>query len=162
MRNRQLLYGTLGSIAIYWISGLFIPNPYLSSAASFAILLFGFITFLKYAPASWDVLFHDKKLNNSGDGSHLAVMGITLLAAGSVYSGLFGLLWVFAGQPSYWLGTPFSGFGRAVAAGGFWLMYASPDVIRKDMRVPGLAWLIVIVAASVLTGIFLGSQLEIK
>lgn len=163
MVNNHILTGTLAAVAIYWFAGFFVPDPYISSTASFALLTFGTIVLLRYAPVAWQVVFHGRRLYDDGkDGSHLAVLGTTLLAAGSVYVGVFSLLWVIAGQPDYWLGTPTSGFGRAMMAGGFWLMYASPDVVRRDMRVPGLAWLTVIVLASVLTGIFLGSQLEIN
>lgn len=163
MVNNHLLIGTIAAVGIYWFAGFFVPDPYISSTASFALLTFGLITLLRYAPAAWQVIAHGKKLRDEEKGgSHLAVLGTAMLATGSVYVGIFSLLWVIAGQPDYWLGTPSSGFGRAIMAGGFWLMYASPDVVRRDMRVPGLAWLTVIVLASVLTGIFLGSQLEIK
>lgn len=163
MRNNYLFIGTVTAIVLYWLLGIFIPQPYLSSTSSFALLFFGAAVFLRYAPVAWEVLFNNKRMEGEGqDGSHLAVLGTAMLAAGSVYVGIFGLAWVLSGQPSHWLGTPISGFGRALMAGGFWLMYASPEVVRRDIRVPGLTWLIVIISASVLTGLVLGYQLELK
>lgn len=163
MVNRTLTWWTLGAIVAYWLSGVIIPSPFTSSTASLALLVFGTITFFRYAPVAISFLVEGRpNVDDHQDGSRLAVLGTAMLAAGAVYSGSFGLWWVIVGQPEYWLGTPTSGFGRALMAGGFWLMYASPDVVHRDMRVPGVAWLTIIVMASILTGILLGSQLEIR
>lgn len=162
MQSKHLLRGTLAAVAVYWVAGWVIPDPYLSSTASFALLAFGIAVFARYVPAAWDVLFNNRRLYTDGrKGSHLAVLGVTMLAAGAIYIGVFGLLWVLADQPDHWLGTSASGFGRALAAGGFWLMYASPDVVNRDMRIPSLAWLFLVIAASTLSGIYLGAQLDV-
>lgn len=163
MANNQLLFGTIIAVLLYWLAAFVVPDPYLSSLASFTLLAFGGATCAKYAPVAWEVIVNGKRLNNGEgvEGSHLAVLGTAMLGAGAVYSGLFAISWYLAGQPDYWLGTPVSGFGRGLMAGGFWLMYASPEVIKRDMRVPGIAWLVVIVVASVLTGFYLGSTLEL-
>jgi hypothetical protein len=160
MQKSNILIVTLVAVAVYWLFGMFSPEPYVSSFASFALLVFGGVALARYAPAAWDVAANGRRLSDDGkDGSHLAVYGIAMLAAGSVYLGLFGLVWVLNGQPEAWTGTAMSGFGRALMAGGFWLMYISPDVVQRDMRVPSLAWIAVVVVASVLTGIYLGTKL---
>lgn len=161
MPSNNLLVISALSVLIYCVAGLILPDPYLSSASSFALMAFGAITLLRYAPVAYDIVINGRRLADDGkEGSHLAVFGTALLAAGAVYVGIFGFVWVLYGQPVSWTGTAVSGFGRALMAAGFWLMYASPEVVKRDMRVPGLTWLAAIVTASMLTGIFLGSQLE--
>lgn len=157
MQNNNLLIISAVSVLIYCIACLVVPNAFLSSATSLALIVFGAITMLRYAPVAYDIVIHGTRLNDVGkEGSHLAVFGTALLAAGAVCVGLFDLL------PRDWGSAAISGFGKAIMAAGFWLMYASPEVVKRDMRVPGLTWLAIIVTASVLTGIFLGSQLEIQ
>ena len=138
------------AIVIYWSISILVPDTYLTIATSIALTVFGIITLVRYAPAAHDVVIYGKQLHDDGkDGSHLAILGTTFLSIGAVYTGAVNLLHI----PS--------NVGNAVMAAGLWLMYASPDVVRRDMRVPGLAWLLIIMIASVLTGMFLGSQLEI-
>lgn len=155
--NNPLLFWTVVAIASYWATGLITPDPFISSASSLFLLIASAIMFLRYAPTAWDVLFHQKRdQGKGGEGSHIGVYGATLIAAGSCYVGLFGFLWVMAGQPDSWLGTVYSGFGRAVAAAGFVLMAFSPNVATKTIRPANVLMIgfviIVIAIASFLAG----------
>lgn len=143
--QNTLLLWSLVVAAAYVAAGAIIPNPYVSSATSFLLLIFGAVTFVRYAPDAFRVLFQGVR-SEEGDGAHLATLGIALVSAGSMYVGLFGLLWVYFGQPAAWLGTAASGAGRGAMAAGFALLFFSPDVANRRFRLPGSAWLIFAIA----------------
>lgn len=161
MINNKLLFWSVLSVCVYWIIGLITPKPFMSSVTSLMLLLFSAFMLWRYSPAAYDVLFHQKRDKlKGGEGSHLGVYGAALIAAGSCYVGIFGLLWVLYGQPESWLGTVYSGFGRAVAAAGFLLMAFSPTVTEKIVRpanVAVIAFLIIIIA---IASFFAGTRVK--
>lgn len=145
--------------ALYWVAGAITPNPYISSAASLMLLMTSAGMFVRYAPAAFDVVING--LRDTGDGgenSHIALYGATLVAAGSCYVGLFGFLWVMADQPDNWLGTPFSGYGRAVSACGFALMALSPDKTPAGVRLPNIFLIILLILAVAVGSFFAGTK----
>lgn len=141
--NKLLIWSAALFIG-YWLVGFVVPGPALSGAMSIAILAFGLITFIRYAGDTYAILFKGLRNHASieGDGSHLAAYGVTLLSAGAVYTGIFGASWLAAGQPQDWLATPYSGFGRAMFAVGFALLYFSPGVTRTGLRIPSWYWIL--------------------
>jgi len=155
--NPLLLWSVLTFI-VYWVAGAVVPDPYLSSAMSLLLLIFGGVTFLRFAPDAWQILIHRRRNEaaQDGDGSHLAAYGVTLLSAGSCYVGLFGLLWVYFGQPGDWLGTVYSGFGRGMMGAGFGLLFFSPDVSQRGLRLPSGLLLLGIVSVAMTVVFLLG------
>ena len=152
--SNRLLSGSLLALALYWAIGFVAPTPYLSSTSSLMLFLCGLMVFVRYAPTAFEVVVKGRR----GDtpGSHLAVYGMTFISAGSCYIGAFGLLWVGMGQPNDWLGTAYSGFGRAVMAAGFWMAFVSPDASTRDVKVPSLIWLAVLGSIALAAAFFLG------
>ena len=124
------------------------------------LLVAGAVTLFRYAPDAWEIVVRGRRAQaaEDGDGSHLAAYGVTLLAAGSCYVGLYGLLWTYIGQPGTWLGTAYSGFGRAIMFAGFGLLFLSPGVTRRGIRLPMKVWVIALIAAALLAAFLLGTR----
>lgn len=160
IRDNRLLLGSLIAVTLYWVVGILTPNPYVSSVSSLMLLIAGAMTLYRYVPVTYDIVARGQRAEGVDETGHRAVYGTTLLAAGSFYVGLFGLLWVYFGQPQDWLGTPSSGFGRAMMAAGFWLMYTSPDANRDDIRLPNPFWLAAFIAVAVLAAFFAGTRVQ--
>jgi len=159
--KNQLLLSTLVTLVTYCVAGVLLPLPYLSSTTSLLLLLCGGFVLYRYVPFAWTILLRKDNADDPSElGGHYAVYGTTLLALGSCYVGIFGLLWVWFEQPADWLGTPLSGFGRAVMASGFFLMFVSPDVAIKKRPVLNPIWTILLVALALLAAFALGSQLR--
>lgn len=161
IRSNPLLGWTVGVFAAYWLAGALVPDPYLSSAMSLLLLIFGGVTFMRFADDAFQIVFRGRRNEAAadGDGSHLAAYGVALLSAGSCYVGMFGLLWVYFGQPGHWLGTVYSGFGRGLMAAGFALLFFSPDVTRRGLRLPSGFWVFVVAAVCIVIGIGIGFRI---
>lgn len=157
--NNRPLFWTVVANLTYWTLGPFIPSPWVSSAASLFLMLASANMFMTYAPAAYDVLFYGRRdRETGGERSHIGVYGGALCSGGSCIVGLFGFLWVLAGQPDSWLGTVYSGYGRAVTACGFVLMaYSSaprdPASSRARMIVAAL-----LVTALAVASFYLGKH----
>ena len=157
MVNNKLLVYFVGAILAYWSFSLVIPGGVLSVIVGGALLTFGVFAFMRYGRDAYEVLFNGLRSEN-GDGSHLAVLGMALIAFGSVYIGGFSLLWNIFDQPENWLGTAVSAFGRAVTTAGFALMYFSPDVGRPEPRTPPYVWFAIILTCVALAAYLIGTQ----
>lgn len=159
LKGNQLAFWLLAGNALYWLLGAVTPNPYISSAASLLLLISSAGMFLRYAPHAWDVVLNGKRdTGEGGQSSHLALLGATMIAAGSCYVGLFGFLWIMADQPDNWLGTPMSGYGRAVMSAGFALMALSPDTSPSGVKRPNLFLLVLLLIAVAVGSFFAGKK----
>ena len=136
LASNALVFWFFGLLAFYVVAAVIVPWPYFSAFFAAAQMIAGLIVFGGWVPDAYKVA-KDRDI----DGSHLALLGVTLLAAGSSYSGTFGLLWALAGQPTYWTGTPYSTLGRAFMTAGFVLLIISPDATKEGIRPP--RWYIV-------------------
>lgn len=155
--NNPLLLWTVAANILYWIVGFASPNPFISSASSLFLLVSSAIMFLRYFPTAYDVLIHQQRdTGQGGEGSHVGVYGATLIAAGSCYVGLFGFLWVLAGQPQEWLGTAYSGYGRAVSGAGFVLMAFSPTIASGAFRPANILMIIMLIVGIAVASFFVG------
>lgn len=148
-----LAYSILGLLVFYIGAAVLMPWDWFSAFFSAAQMIAGVIVFLGWVPDAYRVT-RDKHI----EGSHLALIGVTLLAAGATYSGTFGMLWTIWGQPSTWTGTPYSAFGRFLTTGGFILLIISPDATKEGIRPP--RWYLVAagVIAVALVAFLLGTQ----
>lgn len=159
LKGNQLVFWTLIANMLYWLVGIATPNPYVSSAASLVLLITSAGMFLRYAPHAFDVVVNGRRdPGEGGQGSHLALYGATLIAAGSCYVGLFGFLWIMADQPDTWLGTPQSGYGRAVMSAGFALMALSPDTTPSGVKLPNLFLIVLLIIAVAIGSFFAGRK----
>jgi hypothetical protein len=159
LKGNQLALWSLIVNAVYWLVSAITPNPYVSSAASLMLLITSAGMFLRYAPHAFDVVINGKRdSGEGGEASHLALYGATLIAAGSCYVGLFGFLWIMMDQPDTWLGTPTSGYGRAVMSAGFALMALSPDTSPSGVKLPNMFLLVMLIIAVALGSFFAGRK----
>jgi len=158
IENRLLLVFA-SAIALYWLGGLFIPSIIFSTVVSLFLLIFGGITFLRYAPSSFEILFKGVR-NEDAEGSHLAALGVTSLALGSVYVGLWSLTWNMYGQPLTWISTPSSLFGRGMMGLGFLLLFISPDVSRKGLKLPDGFLIICLAIIALMIAFFMGTRFD--
>lgn len=159
LKANQLLMWTLVANVFYWIAGAITPNPYVSSAASLLLLVTSAGMFMRYAPHAFDVVINGRRdTGEGGQGSHLALYGATLIAFGSCYVGLFGFLWVMADQPTSWLGTAYSGFGRAVMSAGFALMAFSPDRSVSGVKLPSVLLIVILLIVVAVGSFFAGRK----
>jgi len=158
IENRLLLVFA-SAIALYWLGGLFIPSLIFSTTVSLFLLIFGGITFLRYAPSSFEILFKGIR-NEDAEGSHLAALGVTSLALGSVYVGLWSLTWNMYGQPLSWISTPSSLFGRGMMGLGFLLLFISPDVSRKGLKLPEGFLIICLAIIALMVAFFMGTKFD--
>jgi hypothetical protein len=150
-KNDLLLWSVVAFLG-YWLVGWVAWDPAPSAAVSLFLLIAGSVTFARYGPKAFDVVWRKRRLSDAQDGSHWAVYGVGLLSAGAVYQGLFGLAWLAWGQPTDWLGTPVSAFGRYLMAWGFALLFFSPDVGKRGLRPSSRTWLM-IGGAAIIAGI---------
>ncbi len=147
---------TLLIVAAYVTVGVTIPVPYLSVAVSAVLLAVGLVALWRYGGPALDIVVFDER--GEDPGAVLAVYGMALLAAGSVYSGAYGLTWNATGQPETWVGSWYSAAGRALTASGFVLMVMAPEVSVPRLRLPGVLWLMLIMSAALVVAFVLGTQ----
>lgn len=126
IRNELFRILAFGLI-LYWIGGYLLPKGWLSAIISGTLLVFGAIVFLSWLPDAYQSV---RGRRGKVRGEHYALLGVTLLSAGFMYAGVFGLAWSFNGQPAEWLGTLYSNFGRLLQAGGLLMLAFSPGVPR--------------------------------
>jgi len=132
MTSNRLLVGALALVVGYWLVGaLPIWSGYMNATVSGLLLIAGALVM-----ASWGKDAYQVVKSGVVEGPQLALIGVTTIAAGSVYSGAFGLLWAIAGEPMEWLGTPYSAFGRYTMAIGFVLQFLSPEATAERFRPP--------------------------
>ncbi len=154
--NNLLLVTSLLIAAAYVTVGVLLPDPVLSVAISAALLVVGAAALWRYGPPAFDVVYRGDRGNDPG--AHLAVYGMALLAAGSVYSGAYGITWNYIGQPDPWVGSWFSAMGRALTTGGFLLMVIAPEAARPRLRLPNAILLAAIMSIAFTAVFFLGTQ----
>ena len=156
--SNRLLGWSVAAFCAYWIVGGLLDGEYLTGFASLLVLVFGALTSIRYTPRAWEVVVNQWRNTDSedGDGSHLAAYGVALFSNGAVYVGIYGLVWLAMGQPASMLSTALSGFGRAMMGAGLALMFFSPDVSRRGLRLPTKLWFIGIAVVVLLSAFFIG------
>lgn len=158
LRDNRLLWSLSFFVALYWITGFFVPGAQLTALASVLLVFGGLITLSQYAPVGYRIIFH--RLRNEGIpqgyGAHLAVLGTTMLATGAVWAGGMSAAYIYNGSPASWLDYPFMGFGRYLMAGGFTLAHISPAMTQDGLRVTWKWAVWVGTVAALLFGILVG------
>ncbi|MFD2235920.1 hypothetical protein [Aureimonas populi] len=137
--NNHLVLWAIALLVVYVAGAIIMPWGWFSAFFSAAQMVAGVIVFLGWAPDAWRV-FRERRI----EASHLALLGVTMLAAGMSYSGAFSLAWALANRPESWVGTPFSSFGRALVTGGFLMFIISPEATREGIRRP--RWYVVAIS----------------
>lgn len=153
--DNGLLVWSIAFIVAYWTIGSFVPGVYVSGAMSLLMLSAGAITLARYGPPAWKVVVHRER-NTLADGAHLAAYGVALIAAGSVYTGLFSLAWLSQGTPESWTSTVYSSFGRGLMASGYFMLWLSPDISKNGFKLPSRWWLFVLIASVTVVVFLLG------
>lgn len=154
MTSNRLFVGAMMLVLGYWLLGLLpIWSGYMNATVSGLLLVWGMLVMTSWGKDAYQVF-------KSGvvEGPQLALIGVTTVAAGSVYSGAFGLLWSLSGEPIEWLGTPFSAFGRYVMAIGFALQFLSPEATAERFRPPRWYYLVGLVILIAILSFALGTK----
>lgn len=155
--SRPFLFWSLVYIVHYAVVGMIVPGVYISLGGLFFMLGAGVFTMFRYGAKAWEVVFDNLRNKDSegGDGSHLAIIGVTLLAMGAIYTGCFGLLWIYNGAPTSWSNTAYSALGRHLMGIGFCGLLISPDITKKGLNLPARLWIVaIVILALMMTFIF--------
>ena len=164
-KPNYLLVASMVGVAAYWIGAPFISNPYLSILCSMLLMIGATLVLIQYAPDAYRVVVKRWRSNDPGgrgQGSHLAIFGIFIIAFGSVFAGVYALWWAASGQPGSWIGSAAANFGRACHAIGFVLMQVSPNVTRTGIRFTR-SWIVIAIGATILIliGFWIGVSVRI-
>ncbi len=146
---KTLGVATLALLALYLAAAVILPGSFISSFFAAVQLTFAVLICATWLPDTYRSL-HEPALKSP----HMALLGISLLALGSAYSGTFGLLWNFAGQPDNWTGGAMSSFGRALIAAGFACLLISPAQAPRPRIALGL-WAVVAIVGVIVALAFL-------
>lgn len=147
--NNRVLMGLLAFIGAYWIVGVASPGLVFSALISACVLVAGVFGSRSYVPGAFDVIIGRREADIS-EGGHLAVLGAAMFSVGTAYTGLFGIAWAAFGDAT-WLGTVVSNFGRAMIAGGLFLLVFCAENVPTGLK-PIKWWvaaMLVIVIATV-------------
>lgn len=157
--SNHLLSVSIFMIIAYWVLAGIIPAPNASRAASLMVTISAAAMFGRYAPAAYKILFERLRSDDvGGENSHLAVYGATLVAGGSVLWGVYRLVFSWMGSPVEWLGNSFSGFGPAVVACGFILLFISPDSIGPGIMIRTRFWQMTALILALLASFLIGQK----
>ena len=123
--GNSLLFGILLVLMVYVIISIIVPSPVFAVGMSVMLMLSAAIVCRTYLPTTYDVVVN--KLRNGVDNSHLVIFGISLLAIGAIYTGIYGICYEYAGRPDAWVGTWYSRLGQLMNISGFLCLAFSPD-----------------------------------
>lgn len=132
MTSNRLLVGAGAFLGAYFLLAI---TPFWSGSVN-AVISGLLLVWGAFVMVSWGRDAYQVFKSGVVEGPQLALVGVTIVAAGSVYSGAFGVAWAIAQEPQSWLGTPFSAFGRYIMAIGFALQWFSPEVEGDRTRPP--------------------------
>jgi len=139
--GNHLLSISLALVTIYWMLASVIPNPHVSRAASLMVTISATAMTGRYLRDVYRILFERLRSDaEGGENAHLAVYGAFLVSLGTMWWGIYRLIFAYYGSPVSWLGNSFSGFGPAVVACGFILLFYSPDSIGPGIMVRTWFW----------------------
>ena len=149
---KALAISALIALAIYVALSFLLPSVIFSGFFSTLQLGLATAVLASYGPDTLKA-FRDTIGQGIIAPGHIALMGITLLALGAVYSGSWGIFWNLMGQPSELTGTALSTFGRFVSASGFAFLLSSPDrVILPTLNLK--VWSVILGVVVALIGAF--------
>lgn len=124
-------------VVTYWLFAAILPGWWINSFVSSALTIAAITIFSTAVGEATRIM----RQGVIGPGQ-LAVLGITVIALGSFYSGVFGILWAVNGYPKAWVGTAISSYGKALNVFGYGLLYVSPGASVKGIKRPNL-WVII-------------------
>lgn len=123
--GNSLLIGILAVLVTYIAISIIVPSPVFAVGMSIMLMLSAALVCRRYLPTTYDIVIN--KLRHGADNSHLVVFGISLLALGAIYTGVYGVSWEYWGRPIEWVGTWYSRLGQLMNISGFLCLAFSPD-----------------------------------
>jgi len=154
--GNSLLIGTLGVLITYVAISIIIPSPVFAVGMSVMLMLSAALVCRRYLPTTWDIVVN--KLRHGADNSHLVVFGISLLALGAIYTGVYGISWEYAGRPDAWVGTWYSRLGQLMNISGFLCLAFSPDFSAGPPKLKNAIIVAVLFAVSVVAAFVAGNR----
>lgn len=149
LKGNAMAAWAIGLTVAYWVFGVlatYLPDggPWWSAVVSAWTLITGILLATVAFPRSLSVI----RRGVVGPGE-IAVIGISLMVCGMIWTGLFSIIYYLAGRPDSWVG-PVSSFGRGSASMGMLLLFLAPEATREGLRSPRP---IVIMIALLLTAV---------
>lgn len=161
--SNRLLAISILVVCFYWLTASLVPNPYLTVANNTLLFVASAFGLYRYREKTFDILFEGERVHDTdkGYGGYLAVYGIFLVFLGSFYGAVYSSVWIYMGQPTEWIGTSFSQFGRFLTIGGFVCMAFSPDITKEGFILPDKMWAIIVAMLLLFgLGIWIGTRVE--
>lgn len=154
--DNHLLLSILCVISAYMVTNYVLPNAFFARFMSITLLISGAAALWRFAPTAYDIVV--KKLRSEvDDGSHYLVLGVTMLALGSIYQGGYGFIWDYLSRPDSWVGTWYSRIGQLSMISGFFLLFRSPDLTAGPIKIKNAVLLAILITLS-LVGAFLAGR----
>jgi len=154
--DNHLLLSIMTVFAGYMVTNYVLPNAFFARFMSITLMVSGAAALWRFGPTAYEIVV--KKLRSEkDDGSYFLVLGIALLALGSIYQGGYGFIWDYLGRPESWVGTWFSRVGQLSMISGFFLLFRSPDITTGPIRIKNAILLAVLILLS-LVGAFLAGR----
>lgn len=154
--GNSLLIGILGVLITYVAISIIVPSPVFAVGMSVMLMLSAALVCRRYLPTTWDIVVN--KLRHGADNSHLVVFGISLLAVGAIYTGIYGVAWEYADRPAAWVGTWYSRLGQLMNISGFLCLAFSPDFSAGPPKLKNAIIVAVLFAVSVTAAFVAGNR----
>jgi len=158
--GNNLLLVIVGLLALYWGAGPFASGQFISSVASLILLVFGLLAFAQYFVPAYQVVVNRRR-DDIELGAHYAVLGNFAIATGVIWSGGYGMLWIWSGSPPGWSGTVFSNFGRYLIGAGMYALYVAPQASGVGIQIKPRLWILGAVIVAFITGFVLATQVDV-
>lgn len=154
--GNSLLIGILGVLVTYVAISIIVPSPVFAVGMSMMLMLSAALVCRRYLPTTYDIVVN--KLRHGADNSHLVVFGISLLALGAIYTGVYGVWWEYAGRPVAWVGTWYSRLGQLMNISGFLCLAFSPDFSAGPPKLKNAIIVAVLFVVSVSAAFIAGNR----
>lgn len=147
--DNRLLTGLVVALGAYWAAGLYLPWSSFAAIINLSLTVASGLLFMRFAPEAAAIVFQGIRNDDKpdGDGSHLAILGTTLIALGGILAAIAAFLMVYVAK------TPFELFGRATAMAGIGMIFISPSVTKRGITFTSRWWLY-LAAAIVMVGVY--------
>lgn len=154
--GNTLLLAILSVFGSYVLISLLVPSAIFAVAMSVSLMLSAALVCRRYLPTTYNIVVN--RLRSREDGSHFLIFGITLLALGAIYTGVYGIAYEYYGRPVEWVGTWYSRLGQLMNISGFLCLAFSPDFSEGPPKLKNAIIVAVLFAVSVTAAFIAGNR----
>lgn len=149
----HLLGFVISAIVAYWVLFPLFQKPSGANAVSILSICAGIFLFVQYMEATGRILFKQERREG-----YVAIISASFVALGVIVSGLYVLLWNRMGQPTDWISSATSSFGRALMTGGLFGMGFAHQITRIGGDYPQGFWRAVLIAFAIIVAFVAGAN----